>query len=342
MRDRQDGAQQRGALRVRSWACCAGLVLGVWASSVHAEPAPVWVWYRSSEGCPDGSSFVVRLAELGQAARLAGVGDRVDFVVTLGRVADSSSGRLERQTHGGTVAIREYRDARCEQVAEALALTLDLALEPQASPPVVAVAPTVDPGLDAAKAQTPASAEQRAPIWRVGPQALLQSGVAAQPAFGGALFAGVEDPAWFVRQLRAALFVLHAQGRRPPRSTPAKAPERLSAADSGGERRPSAPPRAPALPVAVPAPVLPATAARHRPRLRRRPEGPRPRLPLPRALRLGLRRQPTRFDRRDRVDCVASNQAAQTPHLLLTQLSRRGAQPSITPLRRPSARRAKR
>jgi hypothetical protein len=198
---------------VRSWSCCAGLVLGVWASSVHAEPAPVWVWYRNSEGCPDGSSFVARLAELGQAARLAGVGDRVDFVVTLGRVADSSSGRLERQTHGGTVAIREYRDARCEQVAEALALTLDLALEPDASPPVVAVAPTADPGLDAAAAQTPASAEQRAPSWRVGPQALLQSGVAPQPAFGGALFAGVEDPGWFVRQLRAALFLLHGQGQ---------------------------------------------------------------------------------------------------------------------------------
>src|SRR5262245_39186705 len=98
-----------------------------------AEPAPVWVWYRTSEGCPDGASFVSRLSELGKTARLASVGDRVDFVVTLGAGPDESSGRLERQTRGGTVAIREYRDARCEQVAEALALTLDLALEPEAS-----------------------------------------------------------------------------------------------------------------------------------------------------------------------------------------------------------------
>lgn len=99
----------------------------------------MWVWYRTSEGCPDGEAFVSRLAALGKAARLASVGDRVDFVVTLGRGPRESSGRLERQTRGGTVAIREYRDARCDAVAEALALTLDLALEPEAAP--VASAP---------------------------------------------------------------------------------------------------------------------------------------------------------------------------------------------------------
>lgn len=61
----------------------------------------MWVWYRTSEGCPDGEAFVSRLSELGKTARLASVGDRVDFVVTLGSGPQESSGRIERQTRGG-------------------------------------------------------------------------------------------------------------------------------------------------------------------------------------------------------------------------------------------------
>ncbi|HEU4581575.1 MAG TPA: hypothetical protein VFS67_25125 [Polyangiaceae bacterium] len=49
-----------------------GLVAAALLAPVaYTEPDPVWVWYRSSEGCPDGAAFIARLAELGQAARLA-------------------------------------------------------------------------------------------------------------------------------------------------------------------------------------------------------------------------------------------------------------------------------
>ena len=82
------------------WALGLGLLLQ--ATTVRAQ-APVSVWYRTSAGCPDGDAFVARLSELGTAARLASVGDRVDFVVTLGNTPAESSGRLERQTRGGTV-----------------------------------------------------------------------------------------------------------------------------------------------------------------------------------------------------------------------------------------------
>src|SRR5690606_782591 len=47
------------------------------------------IWYRSSEGCRDGAVFVTRLAELGRAATLARVGDRVDFVVTVAAAPDA-------------------------------------------------------------------------------------------------------------------------------------------------------------------------------------------------------------------------------------------------------------
>jgi hypothetical protein len=172
------------------------------------------VWYRTSEGCPDGEAFVSRLSELGKTARLARVGDRVDFVVTLGSGPSESSGRLERQTRGGTVAIREYRDARCEQVAEALALTLDLALEPDgarradaSTSPSIAT-PARDEPLRATAAREmpapaaaaddaaaddaagPAPGESSSPVaaLALGVQATIATGIAPGILPGGALF----------------------------------------------------------------------------------------------------------------------------------------------------------
>jgi hypothetical protein len=90
------------------------------------------------------------------------VNDRIDFVVTLGGNGAKSSGRLERQTAGSTVAIREIEAESCEAVADVLAFTLTLTLNPAtdvAPPsaplpvaPVPAPAPTPPP---AATAQAP-------------------------------------------------------------------------------------------------------------------------------------------------------------------------------------------
>lgn len=104
------------------------------ASAVQGD-APIRVWYRSSEGCPDGDRFVGRLSELGRRATLARVGDRVDFVVTLAAEPEQSTGRLERQTERGTVAIRQLDASACSEVAEALALSLELALAPDVPAP---------------------------------------------------------------------------------------------------------------------------------------------------------------------------------------------------------------
>ncbi len=57
----------------------------------------VQIWYRSGPGCPDGVVFTELLSRRGRAAALAGVGDRVDFVVTLaGAEQGSSDGQLKR------------------------------------------------------------------------------------------------------------------------------------------------------------------------------------------------------------------------------------------------------
>jgi hypothetical protein len=120
-----------GFVRGACVAALALLLVGLPAPAAQARAEPVLhIWYRSSEGCPDGAEFMRRLERFGRAAALANVGDPVDFVVTLAFAPAVSSGRLERQSARGTVAIRELSAASCAEVAEGLALSLELAGEP--------------------------------------------------------------------------------------------------------------------------------------------------------------------------------------------------------------------
>lgn len=178
------------------------------AATSEASSAPLSIWYRSSEGCPDGGVFVARLAELGRRATLARVGDRVDFVVTVAAAPSGSSGRLERQTTRGTVAIRELAAQRCEEVTEALALSLEIALDPASE--VAGSTGAASVGRNAADASSPSAAlsappggtpevvdagharidEQRNRHWlALGAQASVLRGMAPGWAPGGAVFA---------------------------------------------------------------------------------------------------------------------------------------------------------
>jgi hypothetical protein len=177
------------------------------SAAASAPNAPTSVWYRSSEGCPEGAVFIARLAELGRPATLASVGDPIDFVVTLASTSSASSGRLERQTTRGTVAIRELGAPRCDEVAEALALSLELALQPASEPlgPVSAAdtaASGSEPSSIAGAHPSPRrvtigaddtpdslSREPEALRLQLGAQASLMSGLAPSWAPGGGLFA---------------------------------------------------------------------------------------------------------------------------------------------------------
>ena len=122
---------------VRASGSCAALMLAltlpVWAQPPSPEPAVLW--YRSTQGCPDGADFLQRIGDRAPLVRLAEAGDRVDFMVTVAVTPEGASGRLERETDRGTVAIREFEAASCDRVAEVLALNLALALDPDRSPP---------------------------------------------------------------------------------------------------------------------------------------------------------------------------------------------------------------
>lgn len=164
------------------------LVLGASArADVLGTPAPaaLRVWYRSSEGCPDGAAFIERLARLGRSASLASVGDRVDFVVTLAHTPERSLGRLERQSEQRTVAIRDVESPSCDEVADALALSLELSLQP------VAEAATVEPS--AANRSEPAGSAAQEQAWNLwlGAQGRFETGLARAALPGVALFAAL-------------------------------------------------------------------------------------------------------------------------------------------------------
>jgi hypothetical protein len=184
------------------------------ATATPSAPArPLSIWYRSSEGCPEGSVFLARLAELGRPASLARVGDRVDFVVTVARAQSSSSGRLERQTARGTVAIRELEAPGCEEVTAALALSLEIALDPANEAPVSSAAAQLEgspagarspsgggasrapstpprPGRAADRRQEdPGRESTQRGAFAIGAQGSLMKGIAQSWAPGGSLFA---------------------------------------------------------------------------------------------------------------------------------------------------------
>jgi hypothetical protein len=193
--------EERRLLRVLGAA--AGAVVLVWSSAVQAASAvprptqaaakgPVWVWYRSSDSCPDGDAFIGLLRRLGRAASLAQVGDRVDFVVTVAHAERQSSGHLERQSSARTVTIRDVAAATCEEVAEVLALSLDLALQP---------------GVEAQPAAPPPQSASDGWEQRWGAQLTLETGLARAVLPGAAVFIDLRPAprAWSLRvSLRGA------------------------------------------------------------------------------------------------------------------------------------------
>ena len=179
-------------------AALAPVASAVPASAMAAEPLvgarpaeqALRIWYRSSEGCPDGAAFITLLGRLGRAGSLAGVGDRVDFVVTVAYSPAQSSGRLERQSSEGTVAIRDVSAPSCAEVADALALSLDLALDPRAERAAGSTGPTATASAPAALWQT-----------RLGAQAQISTGLAGAVLPGAALLVDLRRtaPAWSAR-----------------------------------------------------------------------------------------------------------------------------------------------
>lgn len=160
----------------------------------------MFIWYRSAGECPDGEAFLTKLSGKVPDARIAAAGDPIDFVVTLGNLGKRSNGRLERETTEGKVAIREIDSESCAEVAEALALSLALAIDSREKPADKETSPPTpripkrsnepepihaapDPQLDRAptRRSEPSS-------WWVGGQVSLASAIAPSVLPGGFVF----------------------------------------------------------------------------------------------------------------------------------------------------------
>jgi hypothetical protein len=190
-------------VHLRSLAVCGTLSCILFATneSVGQESRPVFIWYRSGGECPDGEAFLAKLSGKVDEARIAAAGDPIDFVVTLGSLGKRSNGRLERETSQGKVAIREIDSENCAEVAEALALSLALAIDPGEKPadpeeppidekPRTAPAPITssrDPKLDRAPSRRSESAS-----WWVGAQGSVASAIAPSLLPGGLVFVELE------------------------------------------------------------------------------------------------------------------------------------------------------
>lgn len=178
-------------------------LLGAWLTSSvlsgaqPAEEAPMpaqapqvaAVWYRSGEGCPDGAAFIDRLRQRSIPAQLAQVGDRIDFVVTLGSGPEGGRGRLERQAEQGTVALREVQGKTCEGVADALALSLALTWDPNAERPPIEAPVTSD-----APVAAPVSAVVTAP--EVSASAGSVASPAPAPSSPRIFWLGIDSSLW--------------------------------------------------------------------------------------------------------------------------------------------------
>ncbi len=194
--------------------------------------SPVSVWFRTTDGCPNGEAFLGRLSAHGVDGRIASVGDHIDFVVTLGQKDGESSATLERQSTQGTVALRELHGASCDAVAEALALTLALTVDPDAAPPTERApsaasraptppsSPVTAPAAKTSPAAPPAAAphgtEQRAaPIvadtrgkrvrWFAGVEGSVGTIMSGAPLWGGAGFAEVQATHGLMPSVRLSL-----------------------------------------------------------------------------------------------------------------------------------------
>ncbi|HLK35581.1 MAG TPA: hypothetical protein VKU41_02435, partial [Polyangiaceae bacterium] len=128
-------------------------VLGAPAASAAAQDdeETIQLGYQASSGCPDQAAFVARVrARTARAALVApgtGPGDVRAFDVEVA-AGDPARGRLTLRGPHHAEGTRRVQAATCDEVVDALALVVALAIDPRA--PVIPATPptTTAPGPD--------------------------------------------------------------------------------------------------------------------------------------------------------------------------------------------------
>jgi hypothetical protein len=118
-------------------------IVAVVCALVASTAAADQVDYQADAGCPDRGSFLQAAARKSASASLTAAGP---LKVQLRATPGGYTGVLERRGNGGA---RVLSGARCEEVADALALTLALSLVPPRDEPPAVVAAVAPPPLPA-------------------------------------------------------------------------------------------------------------------------------------------------------------------------------------------------
>jgi hypothetical protein len=121
------------AARLRLTLSAAGLVLGI-AGTAAAETEPIRLDYRApASSCPSAVSFTADVLRRTPAARAAAPGeDARTFVIVIESRAAGFAGSLTVREGAGVTVARRVLANRCSEVAEALALSTALAVDPSA------------------------------------------------------------------------------------------------------------------------------------------------------------------------------------------------------------------
>jgi hypothetical protein len=129
-----------------------------WAAIAQTDEQAIRLEYRSSEGCPDRASFLGRVRARTTSAQLApsdgGTSEvrSFDVQVTAGHPA---SGRMFVGAASRPEGTRMVLAETCEEVADALALVVSLAIDPRGSPPPAAPLSPLDGGAPPLQATLP-------------------------------------------------------------------------------------------------------------------------------------------------------------------------------------------
>ena len=154
--------------------------------------APATLEYSADAGCPDRAAFLERVRARTDRLRLAeGDGPTAVYRVRVGGGPGLAGGSLEVADASGAASVRAVEGATCTDVVEALALSLALTIDPNASGPLPRTlpAPGAPSGAAAYATATPKSRwavhgaaslgvdveEGVTPRWMVGPAATVEA-----------------------------------------------------------------------------------------------------------------------------------------------------------------------
>lgn len=112
----------------------AVLGLGLAHRAGAAESEAIRIDYRAEASCPGADQFVAEVLRRAPRARIAAAGDSArTFVVAIQRTDAGFEGSLAVQGDSSSTAARTVTGARCSEVAEVLALSTAIAVDPSAA-----------------------------------------------------------------------------------------------------------------------------------------------------------------------------------------------------------------